>query len=118
MLLMLSVRFAAAIHYYLQAFAPTNILLRRLRSRDGLKWAILTALVLVPTYLFAAATTTSVIADGGPGWLNLVAVTCIWNAMKFAWLGVLTPTVWVGHRVRASGRRHGENAPMTTFPAA
>lgn len=83
MLLMLSVRLASTIHYYLQAFAPTNILLRRLRTRGGLKWAIPAALLLVPTYLFAAAVTTAVIADGGPGWLNLVALTCIWNAMKF-----------------------------------
>ena len=88
MLLMLSVRFAAAIHYYLQAFAPTNILLRHLRTRGGLKWAIPAALLLVPTYLFAAAITTAVIADGGPGWLNLVALTCIWNAMKF---GLVVP---------------------------
>ena len=101
MLLMLSVRLAAAIRYYLLAFAPTNILLRHLRARSGLKWAVLAALVLVPTYLFAAAIATAVIVDGGPGWLNLVAVTCMWNAMKFAWLGVLTPIVWVEHGVRA-----------------
>ena len=75
-MLMLSVRFAATIHYYLQAFAPTNLLLRHLRTRGGLKWAIPTALLIVPTYLFAAATTTAVIADGGAGWLNLVALTC------------------------------------------
>ena len=118
MLLVLSVRLAATIHYYLQAFAPTNILLRHLRTRGGLKWAVPAAVLLVPTYLFAAAINTAVIAGGGPGWLNLVAVTCIWNAMKFAWLGVLTPIVWVGHCVRAAGRRHGENAPMTTLPAA
>ena len=91
MLLMLSVRFAAAIHYHLQAFAPTNILLRHLRTRGGLKWAIPTALLIVPTYLIAAAITTAVIADGGPGWLNLMALTCIWNAMKFAWMVVLSP---------------------------
>ena len=102
MLLMLSVRLAAAIHYYLRAYAPTNILLRRLRSRDGLKWAIPTALVLVPTYLFAAAHATSVIADGGPGWLNLVVLTCFWNAFKFGGFGVLSllmlAVAWVRER--------------------
>lgn len=84
MLLMLSVRLAAAIHYYLRAYAPTNILLRSLRARDGLKWAIPAALVLVPAYLFAAALATAVVADGGPGWLNLVALLFIWDACKFA----------------------------------
>lgn len=90
MLLVLSVRLASTIHYYLQAFAPTNIVLRNLRTRGALKWAIPAGLLLVPTYLFAAAITTAVIADGGPGWLNLVALTCIWNAMKFVWMGVLS----------------------------
>lgn len=90
MLLLLSVRLAAAIHYHLGAYAPTNILLRRLRTRDGLKWAIPIALGLVPVYLFAADITTTVIADGGPGWLNLVVLACMWNALKFTWMGVLS----------------------------
>ena len=100
MLLMLSVHLAATIHYCLRAYAPTNILLRQMRSRDGLKWAIPAALVLVPTYLFAAATSTAVIDDGGPGWLNLVSLTCIWNAIKFASMALLTPIYLVG-----AGRR-------------
>ena len=91
MLLMLSVRLAATIHSHLQAFAPTNILLRRLRTRGGLKWAIPAALLIVPAYLFAAAITTAVIDDSGPGWLNLVVLTCIWNAIKFACIASLVP---------------------------
>ncbi len=102
MLLVLSVRLAATIHYYLQAFAPTNILLRRLRTRGGLKWAIPAGLLLVPTYLFAAAIATAVIGDGGPGWLNLVVLTCIWNAIKFASMGILCPILWA-----SSARRRG-----------
>ena len=102
MLLMLSVRLAAAIHYYLLACAPTNILLRRLRARAGLKWAIPAALVLVPSYLFAAAITTTVIADGGPGWLNLVALACIWNAMKFGCMAVFSPFLMLGRLRRSS----------------
>lgn len=90
MLLVLSVRLAATIRYYLPAYAPTNILLRHLRTRGGLKWAIPTALILVPTYLFAAAITAAAIDDGGRGWLNLVVLACMWNAPKFAWMGVLS----------------------------
>ena len=103
MLLILSVRLAAAIHYYLRAFAPTNMLLRRLRTRRGPKWVIPAALLLVPTYLFAAAITTAVIADGGPGWLNLVVLTCIWNAIKFAGMGVLSPFMMLGRLRRSVG---------------
>ena len=100
MLLMLSVRLAASIHYYLQAFAPSNILLRHLRTCGGLKWAIPAALLLVPTYVFAAAIATTVIDDGGPGWLNLVVLTCIWNAIRVSYIGVLSPILLV-----ASARR-------------
>lgn len=103
MLLVLSVRLAATIHHYLQAFAPTNMFLRHLRTRGGLKWAIPAALLFVPTYLFAAAITTTVISDGGPGWLNLVVLTCTWNALKFAWLGLISPLTVLKCRV-ASGR--------------
>ena len=99
MLLILSVRFAAAIHYSLQAFAPTNILLRHLRTRGALKWAFPAALVLVPTYLVAAAIMTSVIVDGGPSWLNPLVFVCTWNAYKFAWMGVAGPVMWTRHRL-------------------
>lgn len=64
--------------------APTNRLLARLRTRQGLRWAVPVALVLVPVYLFAASIATTVIEDGGPGWLNLIVVLLIWNALKFA----------------------------------
>lgn len=54
---------------------------------------------LPPIYLFAAAITTAVIDDGGPGWLNLVALPCIWNAMKFAWMGLVSPLMLLRGRV-------------------
>ena len=104
MLLVFSVRLASTIHYYLQVFAPTNILLRHLRTRGGLKWAVPVALIPVPTYPVAAAITTAVIADGGPSWLNLVVLTCTWNAMKFAWVAVLSPLHLMLSRA-ATGRR-------------
>ena len=115
MLLVLSVRLASTIHYYLQAYAPTNIVLRHLRTRGGLKWAVPAALLLVPVFLFVAAITTTVIADGGRGWLNLVALTCTWNAMKFAWLALISPLMVLKCRV-ASGRTSSA-VPTTRFAA-
>ena len=105
MVLMLSVRLAATIHKLLRTYAPANILVDRLRTRRGLKWAFPVALMLVPTYLFAAAITTTDIADGGPGWLNLVVLLFIWNAMKCAVMGVLTP--WL--LLRQCWSEHHEN---------
>ena len=91
MLFFLSVRLAAAIHRILYSCMPTNILVRHLRTRPGLSRAFPAALVLVPAYLFAASLAAVLIEHGEPGWLNLVVLTCVWNAVKFAWLGVLNP---------------------------
>jgi hypothetical protein len=62
--------------------------------------------LLVPTYLFAAAIATTVLDDGGPGWLNVMAVTCVWNAMKFASLA-LTPI----HLLRMARRQQIAKKP-------
>lgn len=83
-MLLLSVRLAATIHNVLRTYAPTNVLLDWLRTRRGLNWAIPVALVLVPAYLFGASIATTVIEDGGPGWLNILVLLFVWNAIKFA----------------------------------
>jgi len=70
----LSVRLAAAIHYDLRAYAPTNILLRRLRSRDGIKWAIPVSVVLVLAYLYSMSLAGPLSERGGSGWLNLLVL--------------------------------------------
>ena len=66
---------AVSVHtrYYLQRYLPTNILLDLIRSRRGLKWGVPAMLLAVP-YLLAASTCTSLLADGGPGCLNLVVL--------------------------------------------
>lgn len=92
--------------------APTNRLLAELRTRQGLRWSIPVALVLVPVYLFAASIATTVIEDGGPGWLNLIVVLLIWNAMKFAVmvpisLCLLARARLVEWRLRRAARHEG-----------
>lgn len=79
----LAIYLAASIQVLLRDYAPTNILLDLLRTRRGLKWAVPTALVLVPVYLYAASLTTTLIERGAPGWLNLLVLVLAWNAIKF-----------------------------------
>lgn len=62
--------------------APTNALLRRLRTRRGLKWSV-PAMVIGVGYLWAAATCTAVIERGGPGWLHAVVLLFVLNGLKF-----------------------------------
>lgn len=74
---------------FLRRYMPTNILLDAIRTRRGLKWGIPAMLLAVP-YLLAASTLTTLIAGGGPGWLNLLVLLCLWNAMKLIIMGPIS----------------------------
>lgn len=72
--------------YFLRRYMPTNILLDAIRARRGLKWGVPVMLLVLP-YLYVASFLTVLIEDGAPGWLHVLVVLCIWNAMKFATMG-------------------------------
>jgi len=84
--------------YFLRRYMPTNILLDLIRTRRGLKWGLPTMLLAAP-YLLAASICTNLIAGGGPGWLNLLVILFIWNAMKLLIMGPVSVVLLV--RVRA-----------------
>src|SRR5690606_31690395 len=71
---------AASAHtrYYLRRYMPTNIALDAIRTRRGLKWGA-PAMLLAAPYLLAVSICTNLIADGGPGWLNLIVLWGVWN---------------------------------------
>lgn len=75
---------STALRCYQRTYMPTNILLDVIRTRRGLKWGVVVAVVLVPTHLFAASFTTELLRGGGPGWLNLLVLLFVWNSLKFA----------------------------------
>ncbi|SJN13033.1 hypothetical protein FM113_16580 [Leucobacter sp. 7(1)] len=98
---------------FLRRYMPTNILLDAIRTRRGLKWGVPAMLLAVP-YLLAASAFTTLIADGGPGWLNLLVLLCLWNALKFLAMGpvslvLLTRTRIQEHRVRSMVVAIGEH---------
>lgn len=72
--------------YGVLRYAPTNLLINAIRTRHGLKWGIPAMLLAVP-YLYAAAICTTIINDRGPGWLHLLVLLLVWNALKFLWIG-------------------------------
>ncbi|MDN5896998.1 MAG: hypothetical protein L0H93_23625, partial [Nocardioides sp.] len=88
MILMLSVRLAATGHAYLDAYAPTNILIRSLRAPDGQRMAVPVSAMLAVAYGMAGAGLTSLIEYGGSGWLNPLVILCAWNTIKFGWVSV------------------------------
>lgn len=84
---------------FLRRYMPTNILLDAIRTRGGLKWGVPAMLLAVP-YLLAASICTNLIENGAPGWLHLVVLLCIWNALKFLWIGPVSLVHLVLVRIR------------------
>ena len=96
------------IYSLLQRYAPSNIVLRWVRSRRGLKWGVPAMLLTLP-YLGLALWCSSLAAGGGPAWLNLLVLLSLWNAMKFIAFGPISLIIL--YRVRAKEldeRRDGE----------
>ncbi len=92
--------------YFLRRYMPTNILLDLIRTRRGPKWGI-PAMLLAAPYLLAASICTNLIAGGGPGWLNLLVLLFIWNAMKFLIMGPISLVLLIRALVQQTvARRH------------
>ena len=103
----------AAMHRYLQAYAPTNLLTSRVRAQEP-RWrtaAVLTvlveALVVVMHFLGEA------VANGGPGWLNFAVLILAWDAIKIA---VLALSVMLRAVVAAArgGMARGPRVPQVS----
>lgn len=90
---------SAHTRYFLRRYMPTNIVLDAIRTRRGLKWGVPAMLLAVP-YLYAASLLTVLIDDGAPGWLYLLVLLFIWNALKFAIVGPVSVVLLI--RVRAA----------------
>jgi hypothetical protein len=83
---------------FLRRYMPTNILLDKIRTRRGLKWGVPAMLIAVP-YLLIASTLAAAVADGGPGWMNILVMLSLWNAAKFAFIGPVSLILLAGTRL-------------------
>lgn len=95
MILMLSVRLAGTIHSYLDAYAPTNLIVRHLRTSPQKGIAVFVSLAPTSAYGFAGAGLTSAVQSGGPGWLNVIVLLLAWNTVKFACLALTSTLSWI-----------------------
>ncbi|TLP95184.1 hypothetical protein FEF26_10450 [Nesterenkonia salmonea] len=99
------------IRYFIRRYMPTNIALDAIRTRRGLKWGLPAMLLTLP-YLYAASFCLQLIETGAPGWLHLIVLVCIWNAMKFFWIGPISLVLLIRERIReATAARRIEAAP-------
>lgn len=87
------------VRYFLRRYMPSNILLDLIRTRNGLKWGV-PAMLLAAPYLGVAAWCTALIESGGPGWLHLVVLVCIWNALKMVVIGPVSVVLLVKARAK------------------
>lgn len=73
----------AFVHRVLQAVAPSNMLIARIRRAGPSFRAGAGLVVLALLMLMAIRLLTSAISDGAPGWLNLFVLVLAWDTIKF-----------------------------------
>ena len=93
---------------------PSNVLLDLIRTRKGLKWGV-PAMLLAGPYLAIAFWCTTLIENGGPEWLHLVVLVCLWNALKMMAIGPVSVVLLVRARAReyrAQRQEFSEDVPL------
>lgn len=90
MLLALPVIAAVALaHRCLLLYAPSNVVIRRVRASAPTLRKAGALLALAAVLLLAMKAVADGIAAGAPGWLNLVLVVLGWDAIKFGMLAAI-----------------------------
>lgn len=74
---------------YLQIYAPSNMLIRHVRSAPPRWRTVLSLLALAITLLGTMHVLSQAIVRGAPGWLNILVVVMAWDAIKVGCLAVL-----------------------------
>lgn len=105
---------SAHTRYYLRRYMPTNRLLDAIRRRRNLRWGI-PAMLLAAPYLLIASICTNALTAGAPGWLHLIVLWSVWNALKFIIMGPVSLILLI--RARANEAVARRRAPKQGHPA-
>lgn len=95
----------ARAHQYLQMYAPTDRLIRRVRMAVPRLPTAVGLLAIAVVFLIAMHMVAEAVEVGAPGWLNLLVLVLAWHAIKLALLGVSTLLLCVRTVIRPK-RRH------------
>lgn len=98
---------------FMRRFMPTTILLDAIRTRRGLKWGVPAMLLAIP-YLLAASTCTALMDGRASRWLYVVALVCIWNALKFIVIGPVSVVALGRVKSREFGADHRARYPSVS----
>lgn len=88
----------AFVHRVIQAVAPSNLLVRRVRSGRP-QWRMAAALLgLAAVLLMAMHVVAHMVSAGAPGWFNLVVLVLAWDAIKLCALAIESGVRAAAHR--------------------
>lgn len=74
----------ALVHRLVQVVAPSNLLVRRVRSAQP-RWRTGSVLLgLATVLLLTMHAVADAVSAGAPGWLNLIVLVLAWDAIKIA----------------------------------
>lgn len=90
---------STSIRNFMRRYMPSNVLLDAILTRRGLKWGMPAMLLAIP-YLLIANLSAEAAANGGPGWLHLVVLVCIWSALKMVCIGPVSIVLLTRARLR------------------
>jgi hypothetical protein len=102
---------------FLRRYAPTNILLAAIHTRRGLKWGTLATLLAAP-YTFAAVMCVGLVEGGAPGWVNLLVLLFLWNALKFVIVGPVSVIRLIHARAVEGRARRTAGIPVLSHGVA
>lgn len=90
MLLALPVIAAVALaHRYLVLYAPSNVLIRRVRATTPGLGTAAAMLAVALSLIVALKVVSDALVAGAPGWLNLVVLVLAWDTLKVGLAAVL-----------------------------
>jgi hypothetical protein len=101
----------AAVHRYVALYAPSNILIRHVRTSPPC-WRTATTLAVLSGVLVLAMRGVEIwLRAGAPGLVNLAALILAWDAIKVGALAIC-----VGVRAARCGRRHRSGTGCSSSP--
>ena len=85
----------ASVHRFLQVYAPSNVLIRRVRALNPSLSTLGMLVVLAGALLIGMRMASIAVAAGAPGWLNLVVMLLAWDAVRVGLLAGWVACRWL-----------------------
>lgn len=105
----------ALAHRYLVLYAPSNVLIRRVRAAAPALSSAAAMLAVASGLIVAMKVVSDAVATGGPGWLNIAVVILAWDAIKIGWLANAVLIRWIGHAARRTVQHRNDRLPAAAY---